>query len=168
MSTMDTITLVANLSLTFSFLVALVFGISQVTTARKDRKERLTLDTLKSFQSREFSELLIYVYNSNLPATLSEWLKLPATEKVSLLQFSQTMESLGIAVAERYINIELVEKTIGSVVTVSWEKLKPWILDAREQQPDPYLNEYFQWMAEQLSGQMEKKPRKPFYKMKIK
>jgi hypothetical protein len=48
MSTMETITLVANLSLTFSFLVALVFGISQVMTAKKDRKERLTLDTLKN------------------------------------------------------------------------------------------------------------------------
>jgi hypothetical protein len=120
----------------------------------------------KTFQSKEFSELLIYIYNSNLPADLTDWQKLPSSEKVSLLQFSQTMESLGIAVAERYINIELVEKTIGSVVTVSWEKLKPWILDAREHQPDPYLNEYFQWMAEKLSGQMEKEPRKPFYKNK--
>ena len=39
-------------------------------------------------------------------------------------QFAQQMESLGILVAERLINIDLVDKTIGSLVTTAWEKYK--------------------------------------------
>jgi len=28
---------------------------------------------------------------------------------------------------------------------------------------DPFLNEYFQWMAEQLERRMKEKPRAPFH-----
>jgi hypothetical protein len=78
------------------------------------------------------------------------------------LQFTQEMESLGILVAERFINIDLVDKTLGSFVTISWEELKTVIVDIRKKQPDPFLCEYFQWLAERIDERMAGKPRKPF------
>jgi hypothetical protein len=82
--TTEIIALLANLALALSFIVGLVFGISQVRAAARDRKERLTLETLRNFQTREFSELMNFVTNSDVPPTHEEWQKRPATSKLWL------------------------------------------------------------------------------------
>ncbi len=161
--TNEIITLIANLALALSFIVALIFGIAQVKTAARDRRERLTLDTLRSFQTREFAELMHYIISHNMPSSRKELDALPANEQIIFIQFGQQMESLGILVAERLINIDLVDKTLGSFVTTAWEKYKKIFLDIREKQPDPFLGEYFQWLAERIDERMRENPRKPFY-----
>src|SRR4030095_3555376 len=161
MSTIDIITVPANLSLALSFLIGLVFGITQVKAAAKDRKERFTLEILRNFQSREFCELIYYIGNKEFPDTMDEWKELPDREHILFLQFSQEMEMLGILVAERYVDMGLVDKTLGSFVTSSWQKYEKVILDMRVKMPDPFLNEYFQWLAERINERMQKNPRKP-------
>jgi len=159
----DTITVIANLALALSFIVGLIFGIAQVRTAARDRRERLTIQTLSEFQSREFVELMQFVLYHDMPANQEQLLKLSERDRVSLIQFAQEMESLGILVAEKLINIDLVDKTLGSFVTQSWEKYKTLFLEVREKQPDPFLGEYFQWLAEKIDERMKLNPRKPFY-----
>ena len=162
--TSEMINLTANIALTLSVIVGLVFGIAQVRAAARDRRERLTLETLRNFQSREFAELIHHLSFREMPTSRDELRARPANEQVMFIQFSQEMESLGMLVAERLIDIALVEKTLGSFVTTSWEKYKTAYLDIREQTPDPYLGEYFQWLAERIDERMRKNPRKPFYK----
>jgi hypothetical protein len=160
----ETITLlIANIALAISAIIALVFGIVQVRSAARDRRERLTLEALRNFNTREFSELMNYVTAHNIPLTHEKWQKLPAAEGIMITQFAQEMESLGLLVAERLISLDLVDKTIGSLVSVTWEKYKPMIRDSREKRPDPFLSEYFQWLAERIAERMHKTPRKPFY-----
>jgi hypothetical protein len=161
--TNELITLIANLALTLSFIVALIFGIAQVRAAARDRRERLTLETVRSFQTREFAELMVYITTHDMPSLREDWMALPEHDKTVYLQFAQEMESLGILVAERLIDLALVEKTLGSFVTTAWEKYKPAFLDIRQKTPDPYLGEYFQWLAERINERMQKKPRKPFH-----
>ncbi|MGZ3943992.1 MAG: DUF4760 domain-containing protein, partial [Mucilaginibacter sp.] len=93
-----------------------------------------------------------------------EMAKLPVSEQAIIFQFGQEMEGLGMLVAERLINIDLVDKTLGSFVATSWEKYKPLFQSIRESAPDPFLGEYFQWLAEKISREMHKNPRVPFYK----
>jgi len=159
----EIIAIIANLALTLSLIVAVVFGIAQVRAAARDRRERLTLETLRNFQTREFAELINYITSHDMPSTREEMSALPADEQAIFIQFGQQMESLGILVAEKFINIDLVDKTLGSFVTTSWEKYKKMFLDIREKSPDPFLGEYFQWLAEQIDERMKKNPRKPFY-----
>jgi hypothetical protein len=111
-----------------------------------------------------FIELLQFVNNNVLPANLEDMMKLPVSQQTNLIQLSQEMESLGILVAERLINIGLVDKTLGSFVTSAWEKYKILMMDMREKIPDPYMAEYFQWLAERLDERMQNKPRTPYYK----
>jgi hypothetical protein len=92
---------------------------------------------------------------------------LPANEQVMYIQFGQQMESLGMLVAEKFISIDLVDKTLGSFVTTSWQKYKKMFLDIREKAPDPFLGEYFQWLAEKIDERMNESPRKPFYETPI-
>jgi hypothetical protein len=161
--TNELITFIANIALALSFLVALVFGIIEVRIAARDRRERLTLETLSNFQTREFAELINYINSHNMPSTREEFQASSANEQVIFIQFAQEMESLGILVAEKLINIDLVDKTLGSFVTTSWEKYKTMYTDIREKQPDPFLGEYFQWLAERIDERMRENPRKPFY-----
>ncbi len=160
--TNDIIALIANLALTFSFIVGLVFGIAQVRSARRDRKERFTLETLHRFQTREFAELMHFMATRTIPTTLKAWRRMSDRDRVTFLHFGQEMESLGILVADRLIDFDIVDKTLGSFVTTSWEKLKPVTLDIRQQLLDPFLSEYFQWLAERLTERMKEFPRKPF------
>ena len=161
--TSETITLIANIALAVSAIIALVFGIVQVKSATRDRQERLTLEALRNFNTREFSELMNYVTARDIPPTHEDWQKLPAHEGIIITQFAQEMESLGILVAERLINIDLVDKTIGSLVSIAWKKYEVMIQDSRKKRPDPFLCEYFQWLAERIDESMRNNPRKPFY-----
>ncbi|HXL58145.1 MAG TPA: hypothetical protein VN958_17910, partial [Chitinophagaceae bacterium] len=111
----------------------------------------------------EFAELMLYITSHNMPSNYDEWKTLPANDQAILIQFAQEMESLGILVAERLINIDLVDKTLGSFVATSWERYKTMYLDMREKLPDPFLGEYFQWLAERLNERMKQNPRKPFF-----
>ncbi len=161
MATSDIIGLAANGAIALSFVVALVFGIAQVRAAARDRRERLTLEALRNFQSREYAQLMQYILSHDMPGSREQMQALPADEQVTFLQFSQQMEMLGMQVAEKIIDIDLVEKTLGSFVSSSWEKYKPMILGLRK--GDPFLNEYFQWLAERIAERMSKNPRTPFH-----
>ncbi len=163
----ETITLIANVALTLSFVVALIFGIAQVRAAERDRRERLTLETLRYFQTREFAELLHFVTSHTVPSSRDELQTLPEDEQLTFIQLAQSMESLGILVAEQLIDIDLVDKTLGSFVTVAWEKYKIIFLDIRENQSDPFLGEYFQWLAERINQRMRENPRTPFHETHV-
>jgi hypothetical protein len=161
--TTEFISLVANVAIALSFIVGLIFGLAQVRAATRDRRERLTLETLREFQSREFVELMRHVSFQVIPSSRDAMLALPINEQTMLIQFAQEMESLGILVAEKLINIDLVDKTLGSFVTTAWEKYKTMYLDIRQKQPDPFLGEYFQWLAEQITQRMKENPRQPYH-----
>jgi len=165
--TTETIAVLANLALTLSVIVAVIFGIVQVIMSNRDRHERLTVEILRNFQTREFSELMVYTQTAAIPETYEKFALSPKEERVSFIQFMQQMESLGILLSEKQIDYNLVDKTLGLFVVTTWEKYKPFILDAREKVPDPYLSEYFQWMAEQIDQRMKKNPRPPFFQSSV-
>jgi len=101
---------------------------------------------------------------------LTHWKELetlPKEDQIKFTQFSQQMETLGILVAERFINLDLVDKTLGSFVTTSWDKFKLMFFDARENIPDPFLAEYFQWLAERIYEEMQTASRVPYFKQKV-
>ena len=159
----EIVTLAANIALALSLIVALVFGIAQVRAAARDRRERLTLEVLRSFSTREFAIFMYRINTGKLPATGAELHALPAEDQVPFIQFAQGMESLGILVADGLVNLDLVDKTLGSFVTTAWDKYRPVFLDMREKIPDPFLGEYFQWLAELLAKRMRDNPRPPDY-----
>jgi hypothetical protein len=73
------------------------------------------------------------------------------------------MESLGILVAENYIELDLVDKTLGNFVMTTWKKYEPIFLSQR-MSSDPYAGEYFQWLAERIDRRNKENPRMPYFK----
>jgi hypothetical protein len=161
MSLPDIISLSANLALTLTFVVGLIFGIAQVRAAERDRRERLTIDTLRVFQSREFAEFINFFRSGKFPKNPGDLDALPEREQVMYMQFSQQMESLGILVADNILDMDLVDKVLGDFVTVAWKRYEPRFTAARKN--DQYLGEYFQWLAEHMAEYSKNAPRDPFY-----
>ena len=159
----EIVSVIADIALTLSLIVAIVFGIAQVRTAKVDRRERLTLGALRNFQSKEFAEMILLTMVDKFPQNYQQWLEWPKAERVLFIQLIQEMESLGILLGDGLIDIDLLDKTLGSFIVTTWEKLKPALTAMREKNNDPYLSEYFQWMAEQIDRRMKEKPRKPFF-----
>ncbi|MBS1903376.1 MAG: hypothetical protein JSS75_06725 [Bacteroidetes bacterium] len=162
-----TIEAIGNIAIALSVIVALVFGIAQVKAAERDRRERLTLETLRIFQTREFAEQLSFIRDLEAPTDGDSLRAMPRDHQILLIQTAQQMESLGMMVYERYIDLDLIDKTLGSFVATSWKKYEPMFLDMRTSIPDPFLGEYFQWLAERIDERMRESPREPFYKQRI-
>ena len=160
----QTITNVANIALAISVVVAVIFGIAQVKAAARDRRERLTLEVIRQFQTREFAELLHFINRHKLPQDNDGRKKMPDEDQIMMIQLAQQMESLGLLVAEKLVDIDLVDKTLGAFVTTSWEKYKPMFLSMRGS--DPFLGEYYQWLAEYIDHRMTECPRQPFNERK--
>jgi hypothetical protein len=70
--TNETIGMLADLAIALSFIAALIFGVVQVQTASRDRRERLTLETLRQFQTREFAGLMLFINSQTFPLTRKE------------------------------------------------------------------------------------------------
>ena len=157
----EIITVLANLALTLSFVVALIFGIAQVRAAERERRERLTIETLRAFQTREFAEFLNFYRRVKFPKNQGDLDVLSEHEQIMYFQFAQQMESLGILVAENIVDINLVDKTLGDFVAVTWKSYAQRFTEARK--TDPFLGEYFQWLAERTTEYSKKNPRQPFY-----
>jgi hypothetical protein len=98
-----------------------------------------------------------------MPSSREELSGCSVHEQIMFIQFGQQMESLGMLVAEKLINIDLVEKTLGSFVVTAWERYRMTFMDLREKVPDPYLGEYFQWLSERIDETMKKNPRKAYF-----
>ncbi|HVZ27061.1 MAG TPA: hypothetical protein VG798_00250 [Rhizomicrobium sp.] len=164
MSATDIVTIIGNIAIALSFVIALVFGIAQVKAASRDRRERLTLEAVRAFQTREFAAFIHRILYHPMPATYEELRALPDCDQILFIQFGQEMESLGILVADELINLDLVDKTLGSFVTTAWEKYRPVFTDMRVKTDDPYLGEYFQWLAELIAKRLHDNPRRPYYR----
>jgi hypothetical protein len=118
-------TIVGNAAIALSFVVALVFGIAQVRADARDRKERLTIETIRAMQTREMAAHFHRIRVTPPPKTMAELYAMPAEEQISLIQFSQEMEMLGLLVYDGVIEIDLVERTLGDFVKNAWEKSRP-------------------------------------------
>ena len=166
--TSNLIPLLANVALTLSFIVGLTIGITQVRVAARDRRERFALETLRTFQTREFAELIQYILSHDFPTDYKGFRERPAEEQTCFIHFAQEMESLGILVSEKLIDIELIVKTLGVFVANAWQQYKPMYQDMRDKLPDPFLGEYFQWLAEYIDHRMYITPRFPMRYVKHK
>jgi len=161
MSTESAAAVIGDIAIALSFLVALGFGIGQVRSAARDRRERLTVATVQGLQTREMAAHFQRISSHDMPSTWSEVRALPAEEMVSIIHYAQQMEMLGLMVYDGMIELDLVERTLGDYVAYSWQKYKSLIYDRRKE--DPYLNEYFEWLAIRLDDYMRANPRAPAY-----
>ena len=71
------------------------------------------------------------------------------------------MESIGMLVFHRDLDVRVVDNTIGGPVLISWRKLTRYVADARAELQRDSFDEWFQWLAERIAALERDEGRRP-------
>ncbi len=129
-----------------------VFALYQLVEFRKQRREMVILELMKTFYSPELSRAVTMI--RSLPDGASaEVLRedLGPEGEAAAVQLCTIFETMGVLVFERIAPFGLVEQLAGGMICVMYRKLSVWLDAVRVEQDQPSWAEWFQWLAEQLS-----------------
>ncbi|MHB8584302.1 MAG: DUF4760 domain-containing protein [Thermoplasmatota archaeon] len=135
----------------------------QADEAEKARRQQVAVDVIRSFETPEFAKMIVYMRQQPIPRIADEAALLPPEAQEMNVLLAQRFENMGIVVAEGIIDIDLVDKCLGSYVTDTWDRRKSAIAGLRSKYRDRLLAEYFEWLAEALRERARQNPRLAAY-----
>jgi hypothetical protein len=131
-------------------LAAIGFGVAQIRQFRQQRRDAVAVELMHSIQDAEFTRslrmMLLLPEGSSCEDIRGRG---PAFEDAALA-LAAKYETLGYLVFCGIMPLDLVEELVGGVGVHIWARLKPWVLALREEQRQPLLLEWFQWLAEHM------------------
>jgi hypothetical protein len=142
----------ANLSQIVTVLivvVGLVFAIFQVKEMGRQRRETAAIQLAKVFGSPEFASAFRRVLALPAGAEAGEVQRSGAED--AAMQVSLTIESVGIMVHRRMIDLDMVWELMGGVVLATWDRLRDWSAGHRRATGLDKFDEWFQWLAERFA-----------------
>jgi hypothetical protein len=131
-------------------VAAIAFGIAQVRQFRQQRRDALAVELMRSIQDAEFTRSIRIILEIPDGISAAEFRSLGPTAEEAAWALVAKYETLGYLVYRGIMPIELVEELLGGVGIRLWHRLEPWATALREQQGQPLLHEWFQWLAERL------------------
>jgi hypothetical protein len=149
---------------TTTFIVAgVIVALLQLQHLHRQRARESALQMLHSFRTPEFLLAVNIVFD--LPEGLS---KKQIEERLgdrimSLLVLFGTLESLGVLVYRRDIDIRLVEDFFSGVIVLSGRKLKQYLEEMRTLGNRVTYYEWYQWLYEQVEKRERDAPATPAY-----
>lgn len=133
-----------------TILIALIFGIIQLNQFKQQRKDIAAVEVMRSMQTKDFTDALIEI--NKLPNGISrkEVHKSMRDIEPSIFIIGTTFETLGYLVYRKIIPIEFVEQLVGGECIRIWDKLSHYTTGLREEEGNPILLEWFEWLSFQL------------------
>lgn len=154
---------VLGLISTFAIVVGLFFAGVQLRQLNKQRIREYALQLLHSFQTLEFQNAAMIVFELPEGLTKKEIEERLGNKLTTVLSMLGILESLGILIYRREIDINLVEDFISGLIIHAGRKFKNFVKEMREITDRETYFEWFQWMFEQIEKRESKTPAKPAY-----
>lgn len=127
-----------------------VFGLVQLGEYRRQRRELIVSELMRSFHEAEFARAVAFL--QSLPdAASAEALRAQGKpfEEAAVIVATK-FETMGLYVFRRIADFDLVQDLVGGICVVMERKLRPWIAEVRERNAQPSFAEWFEWLARQL------------------
>ena len=142
-------------------IVGVLFAVIQIRDRNQERQREVALELVHSFQTVQFAEALHIL--SQLPLGLD---KKTIEEQLAgdfrlIYALMATWESIGILVFRREIRLGLVDDFFSGSILMSWERLKGFVAEDREQGGRDTYWEWFQWLSERMTERESAKPPVP-------
>jgi hypothetical protein len=161
----------------FAALIGILTGVaslfytrSMVEAARrtaeeteKKRREDTAMQIINTFRSPEFAHILRILRDAPVATADTPRTEIPLEIQEANIYMTQQFETLGILVEEGLVDLNLLEKCLGTFVTDSWHRQRPIIERLRAEFHDPLLAEYYQWLAELMHRLAQQHPKAPAY-----
>jgi hypothetical protein len=138
----DVLTIVALAS-------GLLFAAFEWRGSRRERRRQSQILLLRSFESPEFLKAmrrLLFLPDGLSRQQVEETLGEDGSDL--LWYWLGTMESIGILVFNREIDIRLVDQSFGGPVIVIWRKLRGYVEAVRGEVGRDTMHEWYQWLVE--------------------
>lgn len=128
----------------------LIFAVLQMRQTRQQRRELAAIELFRFFGNPKFTAAYkrILRLEEGLSAADIEHDTNDLEEAAMLI--SATMENIGVMTFQRIVPYMVVYNLIGASCPALWRKLAPWVQMLREEQNEPAVFEWFQWLAERL------------------
>jgi hypothetical protein len=140
-----------------------VFALFQIREFRTQRREAVAVELIRSFHDPQLAHAVNLI--RELPDGVSaEELRSrgPEYERAAVM-VSTTYEAIALLVFRRMASFSLARDLTGGLAVVMWRKLARWMDVVRQEQAQPSWAEWFQWLAEQLARDAERKEAHPAY-----
>ncbi|MBP6300301.1 MAG: hypothetical protein KA365_07810 [Arenimonas sp.] len=131
------------------------FGLMQLTEFRKQRRDAVAGELMRTFMDTEFTFAIARIMNLPDGISLDEMRESGPDIEQSAVLIESTFETIGLLTYERITPMSLVSNLTGGTVILMWRKLEVWIMEIRTNNSNPHDGEWFQWLAEQC---MQNKP----------
>ena len=143
----------ANLAQVFGAVAvaaAIGFGVAQIRQFRQQRRDALAVELMRSIQDTEFTRSLRMLLELPPNATVADIRSRGVAFEDATWALASKYETLGYLVFRGIMPFELVEELVGGVGVHLWNRIRPWAIAVREEQGQPLLLEWFQWLAERM------------------
>lgn len=127
-----------------------IFAMIQVQQYREGRQREIALELLRSFQTPDFAKALLTVFYMPDNLTKKETIAHAGEDMHLVYALTTTLESLGILVFRGELSLDLVDDFFSGPITISWRKLKPYMIEEREELKRDTIGEWFEWLAERM------------------
>lgn len=131
-------------------IAAIAFGIAQIRQFRQQRRDAVAVELMRSIQDAEFTRSLRMMLTLPAGSSVEDVRVRGESFEDAALALCAKYETLGYLVFRGIMPLELVEELVGGVGVHVWNRLKPWALALRDEQQQPLLLEWYQWLAEHM------------------
>jgi len=143
---------------TLTVIFGIVFAIVQVRQYRSQRERDAAIMLLHQFQTPLFAKALHLVYKLPEGLTKVEIEGELGDDFHLVYAMMTTWESIGILVNRGELSLGLVDDFFSGAIVISWRKLKNHVFAERQEQNRETIEEWFQWLAEQMMARESSSP----------
>ena len=142
--------LILQLIATAIMLIGIIFGIQNIRQYQASRKRESAILMLNSFQTSDFVQGLLYIFDLPDDADKETLDRMPADQFLAIYMVMGTWERLGVLVYRREIDLEQVDDAFSGPIVLSWQKLGQYVSELRANLQRETAMEWFQWLAERM------------------
>ena len=149
---LDTLANLAQVLGAVAVVAAITFGLAQMRQFQQQRRDALAVELMRAVQDAEFTRSLRLLMTLPVDASVDDFRARGEPFEAAAWALMAKYETLGYLVFRGIMPLDLVEELVGGLGVNLWLRLRPWALAMREEQGQPLLFEWFQWLAERLEA----------------
>src|SRR5687768_17533573 len=149
---LDTLANLAQVLGAIAVVAAIVFGLAQIRQFQQQRRDALAVELMRSIQDAEFTRSLRLLLTLPVNTPVEDLRARGEPFEDAVWALAAKYETLGYLVYRGIMPMDLVEELVGGIGVNLWQRIRPWALAVREEQGQPLLLGWFQWLAERLEA----------------
>ncbi|MDI1252383.1 hypothetical protein [Thermomonas sp.] len=147
--TLETFGTIAQIVEAATVLGGTVFAVVQLSELKLQRRDTVAAELMRTFLDAEFANAMTVIQQEPDTGLVGSLDDIKPEVFRAAVQIGTTFETMGLLVFRRIAPFDLVLELAGGIVVVMWLKLGPLFRQMREEQSQPSVAEWFQWLAEQ-------------------